>query len=217
MQASTNKQETTPNPPFPTRQNLTLLEKLLEAQGTEVKGNLPVKVNATIGSFKTPMARAKPYWTAVNLFGNTPLRFPNKTAANKATAISSGRCNITGEYFTGVNLATQDYMAMCGDEESIRLVTDVIREVGTHSGGVPGKTGYNKYTEELVQTVEWYFDELFGEGRSHEEIGRIRASQENNTVQKAHAKVFSAGWLSGYGVIQGKSTSIILARFEPIR
>ena len=214
-QVKPQTQLTAPNPPFPKRIGLTRKEKLIKEQGDTLTGAPPVKVNSKIESFKTPMERSDPYYQAVTKFGKTFLRFPEKTAATKATAISSGTCNISGEYFTGVNLATQDYMAMCGDEGAIKAVTDVIRKVGTHSGGVPGRLGYSEYHEELIQTVEWYFDELFGEGRSYEEIGKIRASDRNNTVQKAHGKVFSAGWLAGYGVIQCK-LQFLLQNFLPL-
>lgn len=197
--------------PFPEKR---VVEQKRDFSAEEIRG-MALTVNSQNSNYKYPMDRAKEVNKAAKLFEGQMIRWPKKLALSTPKAVCSGYCEINQKYFTGTNFATQDYMGMCGDPDSIQVVADTMRKVGTHSGGVPGKMGYNETTEELVQTFEWYFDEVFGEGRSYDEIGRIRNSPENDTVQKCHAQVYSAGWLAGYGAIQGKSLDLCFDRRRP--
>ena len=118
------------------------------------------------------------------------LNWPNKHATSTPGPVSSGICDLTKRNFTGTNLATQDYMSMCGDEEAITYLKSIL-EKGNFVGGVGGSRaptkaeplGHQNFTDaplikangqfknqvqvgaqtevdHLEATVEWYFDEL---------------------------------------------------------
>jgi glycine C-acetyltransferase len=190
--------EDTKGTKFPTTSHLTI-------QDEEKIDLSDFNINAASINQKasTPLDRSKVLGKIRQVVKNSAVMWPTKTALSAPTPVSAGSCNIRGVYFSGINLATQDYMSMCRNPDSIKVVEKVLREQGTHSGGTPKMLGYSKYHEELIQTVEWYFDELFGESRSHQEIGAIRRSRNNGQVRKAHAKIFSTGWLAGYSAVAG--------------
>ena len=126
----------------------------------------------------------------LRLFNHSPVSWPRKFATSTPKEVASGFDEISWRYFSGINFATQDYMSMCGNESSINAAITALKEFGTHSGNVPTKFGNNKYLMETITVIEEYFDCLFG---------------------KAYAKIFSTGWLAGYGAIRGKDCSIILS------
>lgn len=65
------------------------------------------------------------------------LNWPNKHATSTPGPVSSGICDLTKRNFTGTNLATQDYMSMCGDEEAISYLKSIL-EKGNFVAGVGG-------------------------------------------------------------------------------
>lgn len=168
------------------------------------------------------------------------LNWPTKTATATPAPVSSGICDLTGRHFTGTNLATQDYMSMCGDEDSIAYLKSVL-ENGNFVGGVGGgrvptketaigqhsvegapvfkvdgmasnevQVGAQTELDHLEATVEWYFDEVFWKGakpgvnqRSLAQIKKMRSEGVTAPMAKCYGKVFSTGWLAGYGCISG--------------
>jgi hypothetical protein len=204
------------------------------------RDDLPTNVNQSSGAQPTIISKSSLYGPGYESLRHYLINWPSKTATANPGPISSGICDITGRNFTGTNLATQDYMSMCADEESISYLKGILQK-GNFVGGMGGsrvpskeraigldtiegkpliavqgsspndvQVGRQTELDHLEATFEWFFDEIFWSGaqrgvntRSVDEIKNLRSQGESRPMAKAYAKVFSTGWLSGYGCITG--------------
>jgi len=134
------------------------------------------------GSTHDPFVKTEPFVLGERILQHTKVFWPKKFATSTPKEVTSGFDMVSQKYFVGINFATQDYMSMCGNKDSIEAACNALKNFGTHSGNIPKNLGNNIYTQDCINAIEEYFHEVFG---------------------RAYAHIFSAGWLAGFGAIRG--------------
>jgi glycine C-acetyltransferase len=104
--------------------------------------------------------------------------WPYSKSTQKAPLSVCTAADDSGQVFTGLNFATQDYLGLSSDPEIKAVAKAVIDEYGVHSAGSSALAGNTKYSLRLEQTIARF-------------------------LEVDHAVLYPTGWAAGYGVIKG--------------
>ena len=126
---------------------------------------------------KDLMARVEPFyeWQALRRQRNL---WPYSKSTQKAPLSVCTAADDSGQAFTGLNFATQDYLGLSSDPEIKAVAKSVIDEYGVHSAGSSALAGNTKYSLRLEETISHF-------------------------LQLDHTVLYPTGWAAGYGVIKG--------------
>lgn len=123
------------------------------------------------------MARVGPFYEWQELRRKRNL-WPYSKSTQKAPLSVCTTADDSGQVFTGLNFATQDYLGLSSDAEIKAVAKAVIDEYGVHSAGSSALAGNTKYSLRLEETIARF-------------------------LQLEHAVLYPTGWAAGYGVIKG--------------
>jgi glycine C-acetyltransferase len=101
----------------------------------------------------------------------------SKTTEQAPLAFCSAQDD-SGVSFSGLNFATQDYLALSSDPEMKDVAKSVIDEYGVHSAGSSALAGNTKYSLKLARCISEF-------------------------LHLNHVVLYPTGWAAGYGVIKG--------------
>jgi len=104
--------------------------------------------------------------------------WPYSKSTQKAPLAVCTAADDSGQTFTGLNFATQDYLGLSSDAEIKAVAKAVIDEYGVHSAGSSALAGNTKYSLRLEETISRF-------------------------LQLDHTVLYPTGWAAGYGVIKG--------------
>jgi glycine C-acetyltransferase len=104
--------------------------------------------------------------------------WPYSKSTRKAPLSVCTAVDDSGVQCTGLNFATQDYLALSSDPELKEVAKAVIDEYGVHSAGSSALAGNTKYSLRLEQTISEF-------------------------LELDHTVLYPTGWAAGYGVIKG--------------
>jgi glycine C-acetyltransferase len=104
--------------------------------------------------------------------------WPYSKSTQKAPLANCTAADDSGQTFTGLNFATQDYLGLSSDPEIKAVAKSVIDEYGVHSAGSSALAGNTKYSLRLEETISQF-------------------------LQLDHTVLYPTGWAAGYGVIKG--------------
>jgi glycine C-acetyltransferase len=104
--------------------------------------------------------------------------WPYSKSTQKAPLSVCTAADDSGQTFTGLNFATQDYLGLSSDPEIKAVAKSVIDEYGVHSAGSSALAGNTKYSLRLEETISRF-------------------------LQLDHTVLYPTGWAAGYGVIKG--------------
>ena len=104
--------------------------------------------------------------------------WPYSKSTQKAPLSVCTAADDSGQAFTGLNFATQDYLGLSSDPEIKAVAKSVIDEYGVHSAGSSALAGNTKYSLRLEETISRF-------------------------LQVDHTVLYPTGWAAGYGVIKG--------------
>ena len=123
------------------------------------------------------MARVEPFHQWQELRRQHHL-WPYSKSTQKAPLSVCTAADDSGQTFTGLNFATQDYLGLSSDPEIKAVAKAVIDEYGVHSAGSSALAGNTKYSLRLEETISRF-------------------------LQLDHTVLYPTGWAAGYGVIKG--------------
>jgi glycine C-acetyltransferase len=104
--------------------------------------------------------------------------WPYSKSTQKAPLAVCTALDDSGVKFTGLNFATQDYLALSSDPEIKEVAKAVIDEYGVHSAGSSALAGNTRYSLILEDTISEF-------------------------LHLDHTVLYPTGWAAGYGVIKG--------------
>jgi 7-keto-8-aminopelargonate synthetase-like enzyme len=84
----------------------------------------------------------------------------------------------SGNGFTGVNFASQDYLSLSSHEEIKEVAADTLARYGVHSAGSPALVGNTSHSVKLEKRIAEFLD-------------------------MPEAILYPTGWAAGYGIIRG--------------
>lgn len=126
---------------------------------------------------KDLMARVGSFYAWQELRRKAKL-WPYSKSTQKAPLSTCTAADDSGQAFTGLNFATQDYLGLSSDPEIKTVAKAVIDEYGVHSAGSSALAGNTKYSLRLEETISRF-------------------------LQLEHTVLYPTGWAAGYGVIKG--------------
>ncbi len=104
--------------------------------------------------------------------------WPYSKSTQKAPLSICTAADDSGQAFTGLNFATQDYLGLSSDPEIKAVAKAVIDEYGVHSAGSSALAGNTKYSLLLEETI-------------------------SDFLKLDHTVLYPTGWAAGYGAIKG--------------
>lgn len=139
-------------------------------------------LTGSVRDFREPggkdlMARVEPFYEWQELRRQRNL-WPYSKSTQKAPLSVCTACDDSGQTFTGLNFATQDYLGLSSDPEIKAVAKSVIDEYGVHSAGSSALAGNTRYSLRLEETISRF-------------------------LQLDHTVLYPTGWAAGYGVIKG--------------
>ena len=139
-------------------------------------------LTGSVRDFREPvgkdlMARVEPFyaWQEVRRQRNL---WPYSKSTQQAPLAVCTAADDSGQQFTGLNFATQDYLGLSSDPAIKAVAKSVIDEYGVHSAGSSALAGNTKYSLRLEETISRF-------------------------LQLDHTVLYPTGWAAGYGVIKG--------------
>ncbi len=139
-------------------------------------------LTGSVRDFREPqgrdlMARVAPFYEWQELRRKRNL-WPYSKSTQKAPLSVCTAADDSGQHFTGLNFATQDYLGLSSDPEIKAVAKAVIDEYGVHSAGSSALAGNTKYSLRLEETISRF-------------------------LQLEHTVLYPTGWAAGYGIIKG--------------
>jgi glycine C-acetyltransferase len=146
------------------------------------KIDLAQALSGSVRDFREPqgqdlMARVGAFYDWQELRRKRNL-WPYSKSTQKAPLSVCTASDDSGQTFTGLNFATQDYLGLSSDPEIKAVAKSVIDEYGVHSAGSSALAGNTKYSLRLEETISRF-------------------------LQLEHTVLYPTGWAAGYGVIKG--------------
>ena len=139
-------------------------------------------LTGSVRDFREPrgkdlMARVEAFYEWQELRRHRNL-WPYSKSTQRAPLSSCTAADDSGQVFTGLNFATQDYLGLSSDPEIKAVAKTVIDEYGVHSAGSSALAGNTKYSLRLEATISRF-------------------------LELDHTVLYPTGWAAGYGVIKG--------------